>query len=328
MKRLLTGATLAAFFICAAQAQTYRDAGGTVVPGSVPLVGCSASGECAGPASSTNPLPVSGTFSLSGFQPTPPYSQLSVGATSSRVALPSGTVVVVYNTGSNAAYVTLGGSSVAATTADDVIQPNSWMAFTVGSNAYLAAIETAGGTALNISGGSGLPTGAGGGGGGAITSPLGSSTPDSAGVAVTFAGTPPTGFSNPCAGAVGLQGELDCLVSVANSPALFPVNVAPTDCSVTLTTGGTAQNAFAAQTALHGFTIANIDASTGSGEPVWFSFTGTAAAGAAGSYPLAAPAATTYAGLTSYTTPAGFATSHALSVVAGTTGHKISCTWW
>ena len=149
------------------------------------------------------PLPVSGTFSLSGFQPTPSYSQLSVGATSSRVALPSGTVVVVYNTGSNAAYVTLGGSSVAATTADDVIQPNSWMAFTVGSNAYLAAIETAGGTALNISGGSGLPTGAGAGGGGAITSPLGSSTPDSAGVAVTFAGTPPTGFSNPCAGAVG-----------------------------------------------------------------------------------------------------------------------------
>src|SRR5208282_4231473 len=80
--------------------------------------------------------------------------------------LPTGTVVVVYNTGSNAAYVTIGNSSVTATTGNDVIQPNSWMAFTVGTNTYLAGITASSTTALNISGGSGLPTGAGGGGGG------------------------------------------------------------------------------------------------------------------------------------------------------------------
>ncbi len=82
------------------------------------------------------------------------------------MALPNGTTVVVYNTGSNAAYVTLGNSSVTATTSNDVIQPNSWLAFTAGATTYLAALETAGTTTLNISGGSGLATGAGGGGGG------------------------------------------------------------------------------------------------------------------------------------------------------------------
>jgi hypothetical protein len=121
-------------------------------------------------------------------------------------------------------------------------------------------------------------------------------------------------------------------VAIASNQSAMPtsgaVNVTPTDCSVTLTTGGTAQNAFTAQTTLHGFTISNIDATSGSGEPVWFSFTGTAVAGAAGSYPLAAPTATTFANPTSYTTPPGFGTNHALSVIAATTSHKISCTWW
>ena len=34
---------------CAAGAQTYKDAAGTVVPGVVPLGGCTAAGSCAGP---------------------------------------------------------------------------------------------------------------------------------------------------------------------------------------------------------------------------------------------------------------------------------------
>ena len=80
--------------------------------------------------------------------------------------LPSGTVVIVYNTGANAAFVTLGGSTVTATASNDVIPAGGWMAFTVGTNTFLAAIETAGATSLNISGGSGLPTGVGGGGSG------------------------------------------------------------------------------------------------------------------------------------------------------------------
>jgi hypothetical protein len=105
-------------------------------------------------------------------------------------------------------------------------------------------------------------------------------------------------------------------------------NVTPTDCSLAITTGGTAQNIISASATIHGFTIANIDTSAGSGEPVWFSFTTTAAASTIGSYPLAAPTVTTFANLASYTTPVGFGSNHAVSVIAATTGHKISCTFW
>jgi hypothetical protein len=105
-------------------------------------------------------------------------------------------------------------------------------------------------------------------------------------------------------------------------------NITPTDCSGSITTGGTAQNAIAAQAALHGFVIKNIDASAGSGEPLWISFTGTAAAATTGSYPLGAPAVTSFANGESFTTPMGFGVNHAISIVAATTGHKFSCTWW
>lgn len=121
------------------------------------------------PVTPSFPLPVTGSFSstIAGFAPGGAYSTpLSVSAVSSRVALPAGTTVVVYNTGANAAYVTLGNASVVATTSDDVIQPNSWLAFTPGTNVDLAAITSTSTTSLNISGGSGIATGAGGGGSG------------------------------------------------------------------------------------------------------------------------------------------------------------------
>jgi hypothetical protein len=101
-------------------------------------------------------------------------------------------------------------------------------------------------------------------------------------------------------------------------------NVTATDCSGTVTTGGTAVNAFTAQTTLHGFTILNDDTT----EPLWISFTTTAAASTAGSYPLAPATATSFAGASSFTSPPGFGTNHALSVIAATTAHKYSCTWW
>ena len=165
MKRILLGAAGAAglLFGMPAWAQTYQDSGGTYVQGVVPIQ------PGVGPLfTNTNPGKISGNFTanLTGFQPTPAYAQLSVGATSSRVALPSGTVVIVYNTGANAAFVTLGNSTATATVGNDVIPAGGWMAFTVGPSAFLAAIETAGTTSLNISGGSGMPTGASGGGGG------------------------------------------------------------------------------------------------------------------------------------------------------------------
>jgi hypothetical protein len=165
MKRILLRAAMAAVLLSDVPAfgQTYQDSEGTVVRGIVPIQ------PGVGPLFTlSNPGHVSGSFNatFSGFQPTPAYSQLSVAATSSRVPLPSGTVVIVYNTGANGAFVTLGGSTVTATASNDVIPAGGWMAFTVGTNTFLAAIEAAGATSLNISGGSGLPTGVGGGGSG------------------------------------------------------------------------------------------------------------------------------------------------------------------
>lgn len=101
-------------------------------------------------------------------------------------------------------------------------------------------------------------------------------------------------------------------------------NVKPLDCSGAITTGGTAQNAFAATPNLHGFIIANIDTS----EPLWISFTGTAAASASGSFPLSTATATTFVSTGSFSAPIGFGINTALSVVAATTSHKWSCVKW
>ena len=202
MNRIIFAALLAAGVALPAQAQTYLDSGGTVVPGVVPIQ------PGVGPLfTSANPGKISGSFSasLSGFQPTPSYASLSVGAASSRIALPSGTVVVVYNIGTNAAYVTIGGSSVTAATSNDFVPAGGWMAFAVGSNSFLAAIETTGATTLNLSGGSGLPTGAccaagaGGGGSNASVGSTGSAVPASAtlgGISVGGTMTAMPGTSN------------------------------------------------------------------------------------------------------------------------------------
>ena len=101
-------------------------------------------------------------------------------------------------------------------------------------------------------------------------------------------------------------------------------NVTPTDCSGTIATGGTAQNAFTAGATKHGFTILNIDTT----EVLWISFTGTAAASGTGSYPLQAATASTFASPGSFTTPTGMGLNTALSVVAATSTHKFTCTWW
>lgn len=127
------------------------------------------------------------------------------------------------------------------------------------------------------------------------------------------------------------------LVSVDGSAVTQPVsgtvtnnnavNVTLNDCSGTVVTGGTAVNAFTAQTTLHGFTIFNYDTAHND-EVLWISFTTTAAALTAGSYPVPAPTATSFAGGGSFTSPPGMGSNHALSVVAATSGHAFSCTWW
>lgn len=103
-------------------------------------------------------------------------------------------------------------------------------------------------------------------------------------------------------------------------------NRTPTDCSGTITSGGTAQTLIAANTGVAGFVIMNTDASAGSGEPLWISFTGTAAANTTGSYPLAAPTATTFASPSSFYSGVGY--SRAITIIGATTGHKFSCTRW
>lgn len=130
--------------------------------------------RCAAPDASGN-LPVTGTFSatLSGFAPNGNYATLSASGVSSNVALPSGTVVLVQNVGTNTAYVNLGTTNaVTATTSQIAVPASSWIAFTVGSNTYLAGITASSTTTLTLAGGSGLATGAGGGssGGGGGTS--------------------------------------------------------------------------------------------------------------------------------------------------------------
>lgn len=110
-----------------------------------------------------------------------------------------------------------------------------------------------------------------------------------------------------------------------NAPSVTTLSasdIGPGDCSGVLTAGGTAQNAFIAARNRHGFQIYNIDTT----EPLWISFTGVAVPNAVGSFPLAAAAATTFAGAGSYYSNIGFNTN--LSVVAATTGHKFTCSNW
>jgi hypothetical protein len=120
------------------------------------------------------PIPISGTVtaSFSQFAPNGNYSTpLVVGATSGCTALPAGggSTIAVYNVGANAAFVQLGNTSVVATAADDQVAPGGFLCLAVGANVDIAAIEIAGATTLNISGGSGGCAGSGGGGGGSAS---------------------------------------------------------------------------------------------------------------------------------------------------------------
>ena len=151
--------------------------------------------------SASNPAYIQGSFSatLSGFAPTSAYAALTASTTSASVALPAGTTVVVYNYGATPAFVKLGASGVIASTANDVIQPGSAQAFTVGANTYLAGVTSSGSTSLNISGGSGLPTGWGGGstagGGSTNVSQFGGSSVQT-GTGMSGAGVPRVTVSN------------------------------------------------------------------------------------------------------------------------------------
>jgi len=108
----------------------------------------------------------------------------------------------------------------------------------------------------------------------------------------------------------------------AATPVINQTDIGFGDCSGTITSGGVAQSAFVASRSRHGFIIYNLDTT----EPLWINFNDTATASTQGSYPLTAPAPTTFSSGGSFYTSVGY--NGALSIVAATTGHKFSCTIW
>lgn len=88
------------------------------------------------------------------------------------------------------------------------------------------------------------------------------------------------------------------------------------DASDTITAGGTAQEALAANSGRKFLMIQN---PTTASEDLWFSLTGTAAVDTEGSYSLAAGGAMAFEG--------PFLPSNAVSVIAATTGHKFTINW-
>lgn len=112
-----------------------------------------------------------------------------------------------------------------------------------------------------------------------------------------------------------------------------PQNVTPNDCSGTITTGGTSQYLIPATapnvnpvTKIRGFMIMNVD-TTSEGLCINFNGSiGSATCSTAGYYFLQ-PATSTAAG-GSYSAQIGFGTNKNPTIVAATTGHKFSCTYW
>lgn len=112
---------------------------------------------------------------VSPFKPTG-NTTLALTTTSARVALPSAdTTVVVRNTGSVDAEISLGGSSVTATTSNFLLPAGSAVSLSAVGSTYIAGITVSGSTSLAISTGTGTPefqaaAGTGGGGGGGVLS--------------------------------------------------------------------------------------------------------------------------------------------------------------
>src|ERR1700677_3998976 len=158
--------------------------------------------------SATNPLPITGSFSISGFRPVAfgaPITATTGGATGT---LPTNTgEVVATNVGTtNGAYCALGGS---ATRSSQYIAPNGgWFAFAISGDTQVTCITSTSTTTINTAGGSGLPTGTGGGGGGGGSGCVGTSgTPcivdtNASGnlIGAVEAGTATTGTAVPSSG--------------------------------------------------------------------------------------------------------------------------------
>jgi hypothetical protein len=117
--------------------------------------------------------------------------------------------------------------------------------------------------------------------------------------------------------------------SIALAQPYAPGTIAAQACTATptITAGGTAQTVIAAKQAPNGFAIYNVDTT----EALWVSLVGPAAIGGGGasnSFPLAAGAATTFAGTGVIAHAYGFPSGGPVSLNATTTGHKFACYYW
>jgi len=248
------------------------------------------------------------------FLPSGQYTAVaSVTGTPANSALPSGAnaaqTAVIYNTGANAVMIKLsnaGSPAVSASTFDALVQPNTSQALGLGAFTNINYATQSGSSSLQIVYGNGLYTSGSGGGGGGGTA--GGAT------AATQGTTTDAPFSPlPATTAAATQVALaKATLNVLNS-----VNVTPADCSGTV--GTTAANlSFGTNANLHGFTIVSLKTS----EEMDISLTGTAVTPAnAGTYALNASTPT-------YTTPPGFGTNHAVSVIAAAASHPYTCTYW
>ena len=109
----------------------------TVIAAILLCFGCSAGAQNAQPVV---PLP---------FAPNGRFANLTATGSSASVALPLGSVVIFYNTGTTAVSCTLGVGSATATANQNIIQSGSSYSFTVGSNTFGACIDQTG-SASNV----------------------------------------------------------------------------------------------------------------------------------------------------------------------------------
>ena len=256
-------------------------------------------------------------FKPSGYAVPP----LAVTTAAPVATIPAGTQsVLVQNVGTtNAAYCEPDAN--ASTSAVFLSAGGGAFIFNMNGSTQLSCATSTSTTTVNITPGSGYTLALSGGGGGGSGGGGSATNCGSAGFIGTF------GCYVDVQTSATLYTILNTVNSSINTPILGPVNITEHDCSVTLTAGTTAQNAFAATATIHGFRIMNID--TTHVEDVWFSTTTTAAPNTIASYRLAAsPAVGTSIQSAAYTTTFGEGVNTALSVVAATTGHLISCTYW
>ena len=122
--------------------------------------------------STSNPLPVTGSFSTTAFTPNGVFATLTATGSSASVALPTGTTIAFQNSGTTTVSCTLGIGSATATANEIQVASGSTVFVTPGSNTYGACIDQTGSASnlVVLAGGVGLGAGFGGGGsGGSVT---------------------------------------------------------------------------------------------------------------------------------------------------------------